>query len=431
MLNAESFFLRAIKIGIFITLVTALVLAPIFGPVGLAKTIFFRILIEVVFCFWVFLVLLNRQYLPRKNILFWAVLVFFSISMLATIFSANPMRSFWGTLDRNEGLITYLHLLGFFVVITSVFKKKEDWLKLLKFCVGVSLLVSVTAIIQKFTGLTFYGAGTGGAKIGRVTGTMGNANFLAPYLVLNIFLGLFLVSICKKNLWRGIWLGIVLSNLWILILTGSRGSWLGLVGGIFILLVFLCRPIIKFLASRKIFVILLLFILTFSLFVLFNQDRFNFLSRNVIISRLIQTINSPTTKIRPVTWGISVEAVKERPVLGWGQEMYAFNHDKYLKAAYYKYQDFERLFFDRAHSMVFDTLVTTGILGLLSYLAIFIVALYILLNWKSEFSRLGAIILFSLLLAHFVQNLFIFETITSYLMFFLVLGFINNNFTKE
>jgi len=81
--------------------------------------------------------------------------------------------------------------------------------------------------------------------------------------------------------------------------------------------------------------------------------------------------------------------------------------------------------------MVFDTLVTIGILGLLSYLAIFIIALYILLNLRSEFSRLGAIILFSMLLAHFVQNLFIFETITSYLMFFLLLGFIGNNFSKN
>ncbi len=422
----ERFYLKAIKIGIIIALFTPLVLVPIFGPVGLAKTIFFRVIIEVVFCFWIFLILLNRQYLPKRNILFWAVIVFFGISILATCFSANPMRSFWGTLDRNEGLITHLHLLGFFVVLTSIFKEKRDWLKLLKFCVGISFLVSVTAVVQKLTSLTFYG--TGG---GRVTGTMGNPDFLAPYLVLNIFLGLFLIWVCKKNLWRGIWLGIALFNFSILILTHSRGGWLGMTAGGLILGFYLFKPIIKILASKKILVILLLFIFAFSLFILFNQDRFKFLGENIIISKLVQTISSPSTKVRPASWNIAVEGWKERPILGWGQEMYIYTYDKHLKAAYFKYYDFERLSFDRAHSMVFDTLATTGILGLLSYLALFIIALYILLNWKSEFFRLGAIILFSMLIAHFVQNLFIFETITSYLVFFLILGFISNNFAKK
>lgn len=429
MFNTESFLLKAIKTGIYLALITPLVLAPIFGPVGLAKTIFFRIIVEVIFALWIFLILLNRQYLPKRNILFWAVLVFFGISTLAVAFSANPYRSFWGTLDRNEGLITHLHLLGFFVVLTSVFKKRESWLKLLKFCVGISFLVSILALVQKLTHLSFYGATD--AAISRVTSTMGNPDFLAPYLVLNIFLGLFLVLICRRNLWRGIWTGIALFNFCILIFTGSRGGWLGVAAGLFIISFVLFRPAIKILASRKIFIILLLLIFAFSLFVLFNQDRFKFLGENIIISKLVQTISSPTTKIRPASWNIAIEGWKERPSLGWGQEMYGYTYDKYLKAAYFKYYDFERLNFDRAHSMVFDTLVTTGILGLLSYLAIFIIALYILLNWKSEFSRWGVIILFSLLAAHFVQNLFIFETITSYLVFFLILGFISNNFSKK
>jgi len=87
------------------------------------------------------------------------------------------------------------------------------------------------------------------------------------------------------------------------------------------------------------------------------------------------------------------------------------------------------IWFDRVHNIVLDTLVTTGILGLLSYLAIFAVAIYGLLKLapqiterKNIFFPLGLIVI---LLSYFFQNLLVFDMINTYLVFFLTLGFIN------
>ena len=97
------------------------------------------------------------------------------------------------------------------------------------------------------------------------------------------------------------------------------------------------------------------------------------------------------------------------------------------------------VWFDRVHNIVFDTLVTTGVAGLASYLVIFLTVVYGLLKTipgviekRNIFLPLGLI---ALLMAYFFQNLLVFDMINSYLVFFLVLAFagylIGNNKEEE
>jgi tetratricopeptide (TPR) repeat protein len=73
---------------------------------------------------------------------------------------------------------------------------------------------------------------------------------------------------------------------------------------------------------------------------------------------------------------------------------------------------------------VLEYLVNTGILGLAAYLGIFVAAFYTIFRISGV--NFAKPIFAALLIAYFVQNLFLFDTIGTYLMFFLALGFLSS-----
>lgn len=85
------------------------------------------------------------------------------------------------------------------------------------------------------------------------------------------------------------------------------------------------------------------------------------------------SFSANTLKDRAIMWKIAWDGFKERPLLGWGPENFSnvFAHD--FNTAYFTPAKGLGRWFDRAHSVYFDYLVEIGALGLLSFLAIFIV----------------------------------------------------------
>ena len=104
-------------------------------------------------------------------------------------------------------------------------------------------------------------------------------------------------------------------------------------------------------------------------------------------------------------------------VLGWGQENfnYIFNAN-YSPAMYGQEQ-----WFDRAHSVFLDWLVASGFIGLITYLSLYVLFLYVL--WKSKLSLASKSVLTGLLAGYFINNIFVFDNLASYVPFFALLGF--------
>ena len=76
------------------------------------------------------------------------------------------------------------------------------------------------------------------------------------------------------------------------------------------------------------------------------------------------------------TWKVSFDALKEKPILGWGQENFVVAFDKYYDPSLPKIGniapgDTPTEWFDRAHSFIFDVSITGGIPALLIYLSLF------------------------------------------------------------
>ena len=131
-------------------------------------------------------------------------------------------------------------------------------------------------------------------------------------------------------------------------------------------------------------------------------------------------------KGRFAIWSIAYEGFKERPILGWGQDNFNYVFNKYYDPKIYDQEQW----FDRAHNVFFDWLIAGGILGLLSYLALFVTAIVAI--WRSRAHEKDLYFLFSdkvlltaLLIAYFIHNLFVFDSITSYILFFGVLAFVS------
>ena len=132
-------------------------------------------------------------------------------------------------------------------------------------------------------------------------------------------------------------------------------------------------------------------------------------------------------------WGIAIDGWKERPLLGWGPENYLNIFDRHFNAEYFKPEKGFGAWFDRAHSIYFDYLAETGILGLASFLGIFGVFYWQFIKFSKKQALLNGQIgyislperglLFALLFAYLVQGLALFDVYTIYINLYLFLAF--------
>jgi len=119
---------------------------------------------------------------------------------------------------------------------------------------------------------------------------------------------------------------------------------------------------------------------------------------------------------RFVVWERAVTGWLERPLLGWGPENFNVMFQRHFNPVLFLPEYGQEIWFDRAHNIIVDTLVTVGIVGLLAYFGIFLATLLILWqNYQKKRTCFWTAAAFSsLLAAYFVQNLTVFDKISSY-----------------
>jgi len=434
MINLKYFFYKAIKVGIFISLLTPLVV----GEFGLTfsafpKAIFFNSLIELIFIFYVGLVLLDRKFLPKLNIVLISLFVYEAVLFTTSIFGVSFSRSFFGDPERAEGLILHLHLIIFLIVICSIYRTKKDWIFLMKIIAGVSAVSSLVAVGQKFGLWTLYGV----SLPSRVSGTMSNPDFFAPYVISAFFISLFIFFSEKEKDLKFLWLFIAGLNLIGLVLSGTRGAWVGFIAG---MVVFLGYLTIRFYLKARYNVRLMmlfafLFIFIFFLIIFSSPEKFN-LRGNYYFETFYSMFELDLGSRKDV-WELSINGWKDRPIIGWGTESISYVFDKYFKAEHSRFIP-ERMYFDHPHNKLIELLVVSGVLGLLSYLFLFSAVIYCIFKYNQSWQEINkrdkniySIIIFCFFVAYFFQNLFFFDTISNFILFFFAVGFVASTFKAK
>jgi len=402
-------------------------------PYVFPKTALFQIFVEIAFAFWLLLLWVEPAYRNfRFGKLTKAIALWLAILIFVSLIGVNFYHSLWSSYERMTGLVTLLHYFVYFFILVSVLKTEKEWLQIFDVTVIASLGVGLIGLLQKM-GVLMSAAGD------RISSSLGNPSYLAAYLVFNIFLILFLFY--KKYPqagWRFYYLSVLFFEFLILFWTETRGALLALlIGFVLFAVLFLITPqkYSKFKGNVRLIKIIIVcvlatFIVLLSLILVFRDNQW--VKKLPVLNRIVTiSLTEGTVQTRLLVWEMSMKGWKEKFLFGWGWENYNVVFNKFYNPNLFPTETW----FDRAHNIIFDTVTTSGLIGLLSYLSIFAVSFWILgvAFLKGKISFLTATIFAILLIAYFIQNLFVFDMIHSFLMFFLILGFIGflENLTLE
>ncbi|OGY64235.1 MAG: hypothetical protein A3I24_02645 [Candidatus Harrisonbacteria bacterium RIFCSPLOWO2_02_FULL_41_13b] len=418
----KNYYLWAIKALIFVIPFLSLWIATsMYFPYITGRNFVFRILVELAIVLWVGLVMIDKSYRPKPSSIFTAVFIFILIVGLADMLGVNPIKSFWSNYERMEGYLTFLHLGAYFLILTTVFKRK-DWLVFFNIFAIASILVGFWGVLQK---LGLKEAIQGGGV--RIDGTIGNPTYLAAYLLLATTLFFILFFNAQKRWQKYLYLAGIVFNLIIIYFSATRGVVLALLVAFFLFLI-LYLAIFRGSEAEKQYrkwalILLALIVILPSIFWLIKDQ--SWVQENEVLSRFADiSLTEKTTRSRFLMWNLSWQAVKERPILGWGQENYIQVFSKYYDPRLYDQEPW----FDRAHNIIFDWLINAGALGLAAYLSIF-GALFVTIARvlkRSLISKKEGLILIVAPIAYFVQNIFVFDNINTYIIFFTLLAYVNS-----
>lgn len=422
-MDIEKFFYNIIRAGLFLILFVPLYInkASIF-PFVVPKTMAFVIIVEALLIFYLPLAFFSKRYRPKTSSLFWAVTVMFAVVILASIIGINPYKSFWSTFERMGGVFVFVHYYAFFLILVGVLKRRDEWFYLMRGAVTVGIIMSLYGIGQKIGISSLVESG-----VSRVGGTIGNPIFLAAFLMFSLAFAIILITDHKENIgWKYIYGFAIGVETLTIIFTASRGVIIGILGGLFVFAT-LYLLFHKKTPYRKYFVGVIIFLVFFVIF-LFAVRNTQFINNVAILDRLSTVFRGfPEIQARVYAWEIGLNGWQERFLLGWGAENYNVVYNKYFNPLTMVSAGSE-VWFDRAHNIIFDWAINSGFAGLSAYLVgtlfLPLYLLYRLMMKREDENFVYYAVPFTFLVAYFFQNLFVFEMVSSYLMFFLMLAFI-------
>ena len=208
-------------------------------------------------------------------------------------------------------------------------------------------------------------------------------------------------------------------NLIALFYSGTRGTIIGLFAGILLTLGIIAWHEKGHARKVLIGVLVAIIVGVSSLFAFKNSD---FIKSTPTLNRLASISPSEiTTMSRFSIWKISYQAFLEKPILGYGQDNFSYVYArKFMPEKMYNLEPW----YDRSHDVFFDWLVAGGILGLLAYLSLYGVALWLMWFKPHDMPLRERAILTGVLGGYFVHNIFVFDNLTSYILFFALLAYI-------
>jgi O-antigen ligase/tetratricopeptide (TPR) repeat protein len=387
-----------------------------FFPFITGKNFGFRIIVDVLFVAWAILALLDVRYRPKISGIVWSFGALLVIMFFANLLGQHPSSSFWSNFERMDGYVSLVHTFMYMLVLGSVLTTKVEWQRLLNTSLVVALAVALYGLAQ-------YGDLVQGS--GRIDSRLGNAAYMAIYMLFHIFIALWLFVETRNTLLRVAYGSLAVLFTFVLIETGTRGTALGLAVGVMVMSAYIGLFGAQFKQYRKYaiggFLLLVLMVGAF----IAGKDT-TLVQSNPNLAR-IANISLDDLQIRGIIWGMAWEGVKERPILGYGQSNFNYVFNEHYDPRLYAQEQW----FDRSHNIFMDWLVAGGFLGLIAYLSIFGWALWYLLirplirKDDETFNVMERGVLLGILAGYFTHNIVVFDNIVSYIFFAIILGLIN------
>lgn len=289
------------------------------------------------------------------------LLVMLGVSVLATGFSPVPAAA-------ATGLIKLLSYLGVYALMRQLLATAPPWWDRITACLlGGSLLVSVIGIRQLYADSSALARWSDPNSVAqgtvRIYSTLDNPNLLAGYLLPILPIAVVALLRWQRLSARLFALTTAVLGSAALVLTYSRGGWLGLVGAYGVVAVLLLLRFTRHwpVFWRRVFPLLLLVLAGLVLAVAIAKVE----PLRVRVMSLGAGREDSSNNFRINVWMAAIEMIKDRPWLGIGPGNSAFN----LIYPLYQQPKFNAL---SAYSIPLELAVEGGIPGLLAGLGLLV-----------------------------------------------------------
>lgn len=293
-----------------------------------------------------------------------------AILVITAIFGVDPAQSFWSDGTRALG-VAHIVFFALWLIVAFNEMKKSSLQGVFWWVLSVqALVISVLSIMRPF----FFDCVDGL----RLCGTFGNpmifAGYLAPLLLI-LMAGWWESERLQMAQWfRAVVIPVTVVVVgYALYATTTRAAVLGLLVGVGVAC---CVRLFHFFHEKKnkqykkYFYGGIIFIILIIGSVLLIPH-----ARNKIFEAATLGRGTGTITTRLLNWQTAVQGAQEHLVLGRGSENYRAIADKYFNSALLDYSYYETRI-DKPHNAFLELLVSTGFVGLITYLA-FLVTLFL------------------------------------------------------
>ena len=431
--------LQIVRIGICLVPATPLLVTwEILFPFVVGKAVFARSIIEITFAFWAALVLFHPRRRPSRSWVIGAFAVWLLVSWVAGVFGVSPTRSMWSTYERMQGVFDLAHWFLFTLMAGSVFRTAADWRLLFSVNLVCGAAVCAAGLLHRY-GLMDLGLPSD--PHGRMGSTLGSPLFLGAYVTINALIGtaLFVQTLgqpagtifrrFRNTVGAGLCATLVLVHLWAIWLSGTRSALVGLGAALLMLVAYPVRD--RKTAGRAVSAGAAVILSAAVLLTVAATTRV--LDPIIGSSPMWNRINAandgqyPSLDMRTRFAATGLRAFRDRPVLGWGPS-------NFLVAWGRHHAGDTDVYGDHAHNKPLEELTSAGIPGLVSYLAVWVLALSAVFRSfarRSGWDQVHLYVVGTVLVAFFIQSLFQVDNHVSMMQFSLIIAFAVSVETSE
>jgi O-antigen ligase/Flp pilus assembly protein TadD len=265
--------------------------------------------------------------------------------------------SLWGSYERGQGAVTLLTYLLLFLLAADQLRALPRARQLLTVMVAAAGPLILLSLLQA---IGWNPLGLVSDARSPIYATLGRANFVGAYLAMLGPLTLALLLTTPSRGWRIVWSALLVGELLVIGLTLARSAWLATAVSLSLFALLWWGPqLTRYMRRLAWFAVGLLF-LSGPLAVLWLGQ---------------QQPGSPAARL--VTWRETLGLIGQRPLLGYGADALGlvFHRVYPPELVYYQGREF---FVDRAHNLFLDWAVLAGIPGLLAYLLLLGLGLFVI-----------------------------------------------------
>jgi len=351
-----------ISIYLFVFLAPLFFLPLTLNSLDFNKQILFLLLIFIALIAWILKILASGKFEINLSFLNVPVLIFLLVYGLSTIFSLSSYGSFWGwPLNISAGFLTLLFSVFLYFLIANLLTKKREIFWLLFVLILSGFLAAIFTISQLFGRFIFPWDFTKSISFN----TIGTINSLSLFLAILLPL-VVVLALMTKRLARFFLFLVAITILVNLVLINFGTAWIVLVGETAVLFIFGILNL-KTAGSQIVPVSMtLLVVALFFIILRFTLPGFPQLPPEISPSQ--------TAEIN-----IAKNSLLNRPAFGTGPGTFVYDYSKF-KPKDINQTVFWNIRFGTGASEILDKVITTGILGILSFL--FILGSFFWLGFK-------------------------------------------------